>query len=76
MQKSKSKKAKDVSLPCKKVEVKLDSLFDVEKALSTSKDSASAVGHLLVLGWMQNKKVMVKSFWPWYIALLYPKQNY
>lgn len=50
MQKSKSKKAKDVSLPCKKVEVKLDSLFDVEKALSTSKDTASAVGRLLVLG--------------------------
>uniref|UniRef100_A0A8C1GT55 [histone H3]-trimethyl-L-lysine(4) demethylase n=1 Tax=Cyprinus carpio TaxID=7962 RepID=A0A8C1GT55_CYPCA len=40
-QKSKSKKNKDVSVPCKKVEVKLDSLFDVEKALSTSKDTAS-----------------------------------
>uniref|UniRef100_A0A8C1I289 [histone H3]-trimethyl-L-lysine(4) demethylase n=1 Tax=Cyprinus carpio carpio TaxID=630221 RepID=A0A8C1I289_CYPCA len=47
-QKSKSKKAKDVSVPCKKVEVKLDSLFDVEKALSTSKDTVSAVSHILV----------------------------
>lgn len=46
-QKSKSKKVKDVSLPCKKVDVKLDCLFDVEKALSTSKDTASAVGHIL-----------------------------
>uniref|UniRef100_A0A671PES2 [histone H3]-trimethyl-L-lysine(4) demethylase n=1 Tax=Sinocyclocheilus anshuiensis TaxID=1608454 RepID=A0A671PES2_9TELE len=45
-QKSKSKKAKDVSVPCKKVEVKLDSLFDVEKALSTSKDTASAMATL------------------------------
>lgn len=47
-QKSKCKKAKDVSVPCKKVEVKLDSLFDVEKALSTSKDTVSAVSHILV----------------------------
>uniref|UniRef100_A0A8C1Y2G0 [histone H3]-trimethyl-L-lysine(4) demethylase n=1 Tax=Cyprinus carpio TaxID=7962 RepID=A0A8C1Y2G0_CYPCA len=45
-QKSKSKKNKDVSVPCKKVEVKLDSLFDVEKALSTSKDTASAMATL------------------------------
>uniref|UniRef100_A0A672SWQ4 [histone H3]-trimethyl-L-lysine(4) demethylase n=1 Tax=Sinocyclocheilus grahami TaxID=75366 RepID=A0A672SWQ4_SINGR len=45
-QKSKSKKAKDVSVPCKKVEVKLDSLFDVEKALSTSKDTVSAMATL------------------------------
>uniref|UniRef100_A0A8C2DDG2 [histone H3]-trimethyl-L-lysine(4) demethylase n=1 Tax=Cyprinus carpio TaxID=7962 RepID=A0A8C2DDG2_CYPCA len=44
--KSKSKKNKDVSVPCKKVEVKLDSLFDVEKALSTSKDTASAMATL------------------------------
>ncbi|XP_016297956.1 lysine-specific demethylase 5B-like [Sinocyclocheilus anshuiensis] len=45
-QKSKSKKAKDVSVPCKKVEVKLDSLFDVEKALSTSKYTVSAMATL------------------------------
>ncbi|RXN19500.1 lysine-specific demethylase 5B-like protein [Labeo rohita] len=45
-QKSKSKKPKDASVPCKKVEVKLDSLFDVEKALSTSKDTASAMATL------------------------------
>uniref|UniRef100_A0A673HL12 [histone H3]-trimethyl-L-lysine(4) demethylase n=1 Tax=Sinocyclocheilus rhinocerous TaxID=307959 RepID=A0A673HL12_9TELE len=45
-QKSKSKKSKDVSVPCKKVEVKLDSLFDVEKALSMSKDTASAMATL------------------------------
>ncbi|XP_051767715.1 lysine (K)-specific demethylase 5Ba isoform X1 [Ctenopharyngodon idella] len=45
-QKSKSKKVKDVSLPCKKVDVKLDCLFDVEKALSTSKDTASAMATL------------------------------
>lgn len=47
-QKSKSKKAKDVSVPSKKVEVKLDSIFDVEKALSTSKDTVLAVSHILV----------------------------
>ncbi|KAI7795195.1 lysine (K)-specific demethylase 5Ba [Triplophysa rosa] len=45
-QKSKSKKVKDVSVPCKKPDVKLDSLCDVEKALSTSKDTASAMATL------------------------------
>ncbi|XP_051532349.1 lysine-specific demethylase 5B-like isoform X1 [Myxocyprinus asiaticus] len=45
-QKSRSKKVKDVSLPCKKVDVKLDSLFDVERVLSTSKDTASAMATL------------------------------
>ncbi|XP_052465672.1 lysine-specific demethylase 5B isoform X2 [Carassius gibelio] len=45
-QKSKSKKSKDVSVPCKKVEVKLDSLFDVEKVLSMSTDTASAMATL------------------------------
>lgn len=47
-QKSKSKKAKEGLVPCKKADVKLDSLFDVEKVLSTSKDTASAVSHFLV----------------------------
>nr|XP_055039906.1 lysine (K)-specific demethylase 5Ba isoform X2 [Misgurnus anguillicaudatus] len=45
-QKSKSKKVKDVLIPCKKADVKLDSLCDVERALSTSKDTASAMAAL------------------------------
>ncbi|TRY59713.1 hypothetical protein DNTS_002507 [Danionella cerebrum] len=45
-QKSKSKKAKDASVPHKKADPKLDSLFDVEKALSTSKDTAAAMATL------------------------------
>lgn len=41
--KRKSKKAKDITQHSKKKMVKLDCLSDVEKALSETKDSASAV---------------------------------
>lgn len=42
-QKSRSKKAKEVPQICKKSSSKLESVCDVERALSESKDSASAV---------------------------------
>jgi len=42
-QKSRSKKAKEASQISKKSPTKLESLSDVERALSESKDSASAV---------------------------------
>lgn len=47
-QKSRSKKAKEAPQISKKVSTKLESLCDVERALSESKDSASAVS-LIVL---------------------------
>lgn len=42
-QKSRCKKAKDATQISKKSPTKLESLCDVEKALSESRDSASAV---------------------------------
>jgi len=42
-QKTKSKKAKEVSLGSRRDSAKLDSLNEVERALYESKDSASAV---------------------------------
>ncbi|XP_060898722.1 lysine (K)-specific demethylase 5Ba [Labrus mixtus] len=45
-QKSRSKKSKEAAQICKKSSTKLDSLIDVERALSESKDSASAMATL------------------------------
>lgn len=47
-QKPKSKKAKDMVQCSKKKTPKLDSVSDVERALSESKDSASAVSWSIV----------------------------
>lgn len=57
-QKSRSKKAKETTQISKKSSTKLESLCDVERALSESKDSASAVSVAVLLYFFTQQQVL------------------
>lgn len=69
-QKSRCKKAKDAAQLGKKSPTKLESLCDVEKALSESRDSASAVSEAVGCDFFFVLMTMVPLLTVWKIEIL------